>query len=203
MSNTFRHLSSSITRAALLCLLLAAAAFALFGLLQRQAMAQEEAATQESATLSANGFCGWLCQLKERQAQQLEGSWAVTVTIARPGAPPPFRVYFTFARGGGQIGTDMRRPFSQAHGAWTHLGGNEFAFTNVEELFDAMGNFAGTFKGRAKVTITGANTFVGVSNAEQRNAAGEIVVSGCSTMRTERITVEPLAPQYQSITPPQ
>ena len=157
------------------------------------------------ATQAQGGFISTLERIRLEQSQRLEGSWLVNVTIARPNAPPPFRVYFSFARGGSFVSTDTRRPYNQGHGAWTHLGGDEFAFTGAEDLFDAMGNFAGTFKGRARITLTSANldAFTGVSNAEQRNAAGQIILNGCSTMRAERITVEPLAPQCQSIAPPQ
>jgi len=66
-----------------------------------------------------------------------------------------------------------------------------------------MGNFAGTVKIRVKLTVTGANEYVGVANGEDRNAAGVVTANRCSTIRGARITVEPLAPQCQSITPPQ
>ncbi len=52
------------------------------------------------------------------------------------------------------------------------------------------------------MTVTGANEFVGVSSAEERNAAGVLVVIRCGTVRATRITVEPLPQQCQSITPP-
>ena len=170
--------------------------------------AQSGAEPQDARKMAAGqggGLLDVLERLKQQQAERLEGSWAGVVTIAVPPGvpqPPPFRVYFTVARGGALMGTDSRRPFSVGHGAWAHLGGDEFAFTSIQELFDGMGNFTGTFKGRGKVTVTGPNQFVGVTNAEQRNAAGEIILQGCSTVRAERITVEPLAERCQSIEPP-
>jgi hypothetical protein len=99
---------------------------------------------QESQEAASNRYCGWLCELRERQAQQLEGSWVVTVTpVVPPGVPQPpsFRAYATIARGGAFIGTDTRRLFNIQHGAWAHTGGNEFAWTFIEEVVDAMGNF--------------------------------------------------------------
>ncbi len=66
-----------------------------------------------------------------------------------------------------------------------------------------MGNFAGTVKVSVKLSITGAHQFVGVSNAEERNATGAVTAVRCGTIRRERITLEPLAPRCQSITPPQ
>jgi hypothetical protein len=145
-------------------------------------------------------------RIKQAQAQRLEGSWVVTVTPAVPPGvpqPPSFRAYGTFARGGALIGTDTRRLFNIQHGAWEHLGGREFGFTFIEELVDVMGNFAGTAKVRVKLTVTDKDEFVGVSNLEERNAAGVVTAIRCGTVRGARIKVEPLAPQCQNITPPQ
>lgn len=144
--------------------------------------------------------------IKQAQAQQLEGSWIVTVTpTVPPGVPQPpsFRAYATVSRGGAFFGSDRQRPLSKQHGAWAHLGNNDFAYTLIEDLFDAMGNFAGTITVRVKLTVTGRDTFVGVSNGEQRDAGGNLVFNRCATVRGERIKVEPLPPQCQSITPPQ
>ena len=190
----------TVRKATLLSLITLIAVLAV-PVLRAQSGEEQDAGQPESF----NGSCGWACQRRQQQAQRLEGSWVSTVTIVVPPGvpqPPPFRVYFTFARGGGFIGTDMRRPTNNGHGAWEHLGGNEFAFTSIQEVFDAAGNFAGTFKGRGKITMKGRNAFVGVTNAEQRNAAGAIIVNGCSTIQAERIKVEPLATQCQSIEPP-
>jgi hypothetical protein len=173
------------------------------------AVAQAQSADTEPSTAqpaSAGGILDLLDLIKQAQSQRLEGSWVVTVTPAPPPGvpqPPSFRAYATVARGGAFIGTDTRRLFNIQHGAWTHLGGHEFAWTFIEEVVDAMGNFAGTVNVRVKLTVTGANEFVGVSNAEERNAAGVVTASRCATIRGVRITVEPLAPQCQSITPPQ
>ena len=107
---------------------------------------------------------------------QLEGSWAITVSpVTPPGVvpPPPFRVYGTFSAGGAVIGSDRRSPFgSPQHGTWAHTGGHEFAFTVIQDLFNAVGDFQGTVKVRvAKLIITGEDEFVGVSSAEFRDAA--------------------------------
>jgi hypothetical protein len=152
------------------------------------------------------GLLGLLDHIRQERAQRLEGSWVITVTPAVPPGvpqPPSFRAYGTFARGGAMIGTDTRRLFNIQHGAWEHLGGREFAFTFIEELVDVLGNFAGTAKVRVKLTVTDKDEFVGVSNLEERNAAGVVTAIRCGTVRGARIKVEPLAPQCQSITPPQ
>ena len=140
------------------------------------------------------------------KSERMEGSWVVTVTPAVPPGvpqPPPFRAYGSFARGGVLIGSDARRAASKQHGTWAHLRGSEFAWTAIEQLFNESGEPGGTVVIRVRVTITGENDLVGVSNAEERDAAGNLVSNRCGTIRGERITIEPLAPQCQNIVPPQ
>jgi hypothetical protein len=147
-----------------------------------------------------------LAKTSESKAKKMEGSWVVTVTPAvPPGVPPPpsFRAYATCARGGVLIGSDARRAASKQHGAWAHLSGSEFAWTAIEQLFNETGEPGGTVIIRVRVTITGPDDLVGVSNAEERDSAGNLVSNRCGTIRGERITIEPLAPQCQNIVPPQ
>ena len=170
--------------------------------LSAQSPATEEDTVQVE---SSHERCDWRCQLREKQAQQLEGSWDVTVTPAVPPGvpqPPSFIAHATFARGGAAFGSDRTRPTSKQHGAWTHLRGNQFAWTTTEDLFDSMGNFSGTIKIRVKVTITDNDAFVGVSNGEQHDANGNLIFNRCGTVRGTRIKIEPLAEQCQNITPP-
>lgn len=154
-----------------------------------------------------NTQCDWLCQLRERQAQLLEGSWVMIVTaVAPPGVPPPpVRTNYTsFARGGVSIGSDRLAPLANPqHGAWEHRGGNEFAWTLIADNFDPMGDFLGTLKVTSKLTLTGRNEFVGVNSSEIRNAAGTVVFRGCNTLRGERIQVESVREDCRSTTPPQ
>ena len=143
---------------------------------------------------------------KEHQSQQMEGSWVVTVTpVVPPGVPKPspFRAYATISRGGAFIGSDRNRPSSKQHGTWAHTEGDEFAWTFIEDLFDGMGVFAGTLKVRVRITLIGKDEFVGVSNGESRDAAGNVIFDRCGTVRGERIKIEPLARQCQNITPQQ
>jgi hypothetical protein len=191
-----------------LVLLILGAVFAIpFAGLRAQSndpIGRAESLAQEPDTHFPGG--DWLDRLRELQSQRLEGSWDVTVTPAVPPGvpqPPSFIAHATFSRGGAAFGSDRQRPTSKQHGAWAYLGGNEFAWTTTEDLFDAMGNFAGTLKVRVKVTLTGKDELVGVSNGEQRDPGGNLIFSRCGTIRGERIKIEPLAEQCQSITPPQ
>ncbi len=156
---------------------------------------------------SSDGILDVLDQIRQRQAQALEGAWIFTVSPAVPSGvtpPPPFRVYTTFSRGGASIGSDRSRPLDgPQHGVWQHLGGNEFATSIIQDRFDAMGNFLGTFTARTNATITGPDTLVGVASVEFRDPAGNITLARCATLRGERFKLQPLAAQCQSITPPQ
>jgi hypothetical protein len=148
---------------------------------------------------------GRLERLKEHQSQKMEGSWVVTVTpVVPPGVPKPspFRAYATISRGGALFGSDRNRPFSKQHGTWEHTEGDEFAWTLTEDLFDGTGIFVGTLKVRATITLIGKDEFVGVSNGESRDAAGNVIFDRCGTIRGERIKIEPLARQCQSVTLP-
>jgi hypothetical protein len=166
-----------------------------------QHVTEEEALAQQLENRIGGG---WLERLRELQAQQLEGSWDVTVTPAVPAGvpqPPSFHAYASLSRGGAFFGSDRNRPFSKQHGTWTHQGGNEFAWTFREDLFDSAGAFAGILTVRARVIVTGPNEFVGVSNGEQRDAAGNLIFNRCSRIKGARIQIEPLAPQCQSLSP--
>ena len=61
----------------------------------------------------------------------------------------------------------------------------------------------GTLKLRTRFTLISKDEYVGVSNAEFRDAAGNITRNGCGTFRGERIKIEQLPSQCQNITPPQ
>lgn len=140
------------------------------------------------------------------KAERLEGSWTFTVTaVVPPGVPPPpvRHAYVAFARGGAAVLSDREAPFANpAYGVWEHRGGSEFAYTFIGDNFDAMGNFLGTLRARLKLTLTGPDELVGVDNAELRDAAGNLLFSRCNTIQGERIKIEPLPEQCQSITPP-
>ena len=155
----------------------------------------------------SGGILNAAARQSQSQSRHLEGSWAVTVTpVPAPGAPPlPDRfIYLTFASSGALIGSDRGLPFaSPQHGAWEHLSGHEFLYITVQDLFDAAGNFQGTLKVKSRITMTGPDEFVAVSNPQIRNAAGTLILDACSTSKAQRIKTEMLLERCQSITPPQ
>ena len=164
-----------------------------------------------SRAQSGGGILDVLEQTRQAQAQALEGAWAYTVTPAVPPGvpqPPSQRAYITVARGGGITVYIRTGPgetsYGEQHGVWEHLGGNEFALTAIRDEFDPQGNFLGTGKINTRLTLTGRDGFVGIGSREFRNPAGNIAdITRCATIKAERIKIELLAPQCQSITPPQ
>jgi len=88
---------------------------------QAQSTDTDQSATQHA---SGGGILDVLDRIKQAQAQQLEGSWVVTVTpVVPPGVPQPpsFRAYSTFARGGAFIGKTPAgcSTSSMAHGRFS------------------------------------------------------------------------------------
>ena len=171
-----------------------------------RAQSSDESTTAQLA--GQGGILDVLEQIRQAQAQQLEGSWAgVTAPIAPPGAPPlpPANIYLSFARGGVLIGYNRFLHFgSPQHGVWEHLGGNSFAFTFKQDIFDGLGNFMGVLTVRGRLTLNGKDEIVSNNfSAERRDAAGNVIAGGCGTLRATRIKVEPPAEQCQNLTPPQ
>jgi hypothetical protein len=195
----------NIKRITLACMTVLAMIAIPFCLIRAQSSASRAESLAQELDTQFSG-AGWLDKVKELESEQLEGSWELTITPAvPPGVPQPasFGAVASFVHGSAVIGSDRRRPASRQYGTWVHLGGTQFAFVAIEDLYDPAGNLTGSVRVRATLNLTGKDQFVGVSNGEQRDPAGNVVFSGCGTVRAERIKVEPLSAQCQSITPPQ
>ncbi len=168
------------------------------------AQSGDEPTTTQTAT--QGGILGVLEQMRQTQAQQLEGSWIATVfPTVPPGAPQPSTSgYLSFARGGGLISYSRFLQFGSPQlGVWEHRGGNNFAFTFKQDIFDGMGNFVRVLTARGRLTLTGKDDLTASFSAESRDANGNVIGSGCGTLRATRLKVEPPAEQCQNLTPPQ
>jgi hypothetical protein len=90
----------------------------------------------------------------------LEGSWRVTITGGEgtPTLPDWYGALVTFTHEGGLVATITDGAISTGHGAWTKVGNHEFAITIELRQFDAGGNFAGTLKATATITVNNAAT---------------------------------------------
>jgi hypothetical protein len=85
------------------------------------------------------------------------------------------------------------------HGVWEHVGGNNFAWSQVQDRFDVNGNFIGTFTSRANGRLIDRDTLVSVTSVEFRDAAGNLTLARCSTNRATRFKQLPLAEQCANL----
>jgi hypothetical protein len=90
----------------------------------------------------------------------LEGSWRVTITGGEgtPTLPDWYGALVTFTHEGGLVATITDGTISTGHGAWSKVGNHEFAITIELRQFDAGGNFTGTLKATATITVNNAAT---------------------------------------------
>jgi hypothetical protein len=137
------------------------------------------------------------------------GSWVATVTIAEPGAPPPFQALRTYASGGGYIEDSSNShnplaPEGSGHGAWVSTGAPAeeanrfatgtriFAVTFLIQRFDAKGNHIGSIKVRESATLNQiGDAYSGSGKFEILDLQGNRIASGLATIQATRITVEP------------
>jgi hypothetical protein len=193
-------------RTSLVLFILALVIAAPLAVMRAQSGAQTDEAESLAGQLEAKFSGGWLERLRELRAQQIEGSWALVINpVVPPGvpAPPPLTAYASFARGGVFLGAGPSRPYGKQFGAWVHVSGNEFATTVFEDVFNQSGTFTGRLKLRMRIILTSRDEFVGVATAEDFDPGGNVTALRCARFKGERIKVEPLAPQCQSINPVQ
>ncbi len=143
------------------------------------------------------------------EAQGPAGSWVATVTIAGPGAPPPFQALRTYASGGGYVEDSsnshkLQAPEGSGHGAWVSTGATaeeanrlgtgtrKFAVTFLIQRFDANGNLIGSIKVRESAMLNEmGDTYSGSGKFEILDLQGNQIASGLATVQATRIRVEP------------
>jgi len=120
------------------------------------------------------------------------GSWIVNVS---PTIQPHFIGLVTFTKDGGftetnSLGIPLESP---GHGVWVRTGHREFALMFLNLEVDANGNFAGTGKVRATLTLDDAgNEMNGPFQVEVFDPDGNFLFSDSGTVHATRINVEPL-----------
>jgi hypothetical protein len=133
---------------------------------------------------------------------QIEGTWLLTVTPPLPQIPP-FKVFVSFARGGAFVtspevtATGVVVGQSQ-NGAWTHLGGHEFASTGMEFGTVPDTGQPGIFKIRSIFQLISKDDLVGNGSLSFCDTSGDNCrpLPACSTIQGKRIKAEaPSCPQ--------
>ena len=129
-------------------------------------------------TLAANG-------------RSLVGTWKVTVS---PAGMPSFQAYNVFTVDGNSVEFDNSNPPAGqtiAVGPWTNTGTNQYTFTEINQVFDDKGNFAGEVKVRGTIMLDGdGNSYSGTFKVDVTDPTGAVVFSGGGTAKAKRVQVE-------------
>lgn len=83
------------------------------------------------------------------------GSWVVTITEGpgTPDLPDWYSALVTFSPGGGLVATITDSQLSTGHGSWSKKNKRKVSITVLLRQFDTAGNFVGTLKARATLTV--------------------------------------------------
>jgi hypothetical protein len=121
----------------------------------------------------------------------LVGTWEVKVS---PDGAPPFVAYNVFSADGNSTEFDNSNPPSQqsiAVGPWKKTGAKEYAMLEINQLFDAQGNFAGTLKVKAVITLAdNGDTFTSKFNFTVLDPDGNEVFQGTGTATGKRVSLD-------------
>jgi hypothetical protein len=124
-------------------------------------------------------------------AHGLIGTWKVTVS---PDGTPSFTAYNVFTFDGNSFEFDNSNPPAAqtiAVGPWTSRGPNHYVFTEINQLFDDKGNYAGELKVRGAIELTGGgDTYKSTFSFDVFDPAGAVVFSGKGTATAKRVGVE-------------
>jgi len=121
----------------------------------------------------------------------LVGTWQVMVS---PDGAPSFTAYNVFTADGNSTEFDNSNPPGSqtvAVGPWKKTGPNQYAFVEVNQLFDPQGNFAGTFRVKASVTLddTG-DKMTSTFQFTVSDPDGNVVFQGTGTAAGTRVKVD-------------
>jgi hypothetical protein len=132
---------------------------------------------------------------KAKEGRTLTGSWTVDATPAPETGMPHFLSLATATRDGGIVNSNSpgEHATSSGHGRWIRTRSGEFAITFIHMHYDATGQFAGTLRVRASVTLDGdGNGFSGPFKTDIFDAGGNLLLSFGGTVSATRISVVPL-----------
>ena len=128
----------------------------------------------------------------EHEAKSIVGSWMITLDEG-----PLALISFTsdgIAFSSVQSEVSVSQPvFMPQHGAWAQLGRRQFALTIVSIGYDIQtAEYQGSFKIRARLTLTKSGTLTGDATADHFDAGGNLLFTQKHSLRFTRIGVEPV-----------
>ena len=125
-----------------------------------------------------------------QDAQTLEGTWQVTVTIKNCETGTPIRTVLalnTFLLGGSMFETATGFLRSPSHGTWKRIDGNGYTATFQFFTFNADGSWLGSNKITRTITLSQDHqTFTAVASVAILDASNNVIANGCATETAQR-----------------
>jgi hypothetical protein len=122
-------------------------------------------------------------------APTLAGTWLMQVAPdpSDPAAPPPFAALITFTADGNLFTTETdEQTISQ--GVWAKIGNHQYALSALQFEFDSPNVWGGTFKIRAKLTLSqNGNSFDGPYHLDFLDTNGNLLFSGIGKLSGSRV----------------
>jgi hypothetical protein len=134
---------------------------------------------------------------KPEDAQQLSGSYYVTVFLDAPLPPGPYTGLVTYSSDGTAIANEILPLFTSAtlsedHGGWNRIGNGKFAVTFVK-MVSSGGTFLYYIRNEATVELSSDTTqFSGRFQTDILNPDFSVLSSAKGTLTGKRIPVVPL-----------
>ena len=125
-----------------------------------------------------------------QDAQTLEGTWHVTVTIRNCQTGAPIRTVLalnTFVPGGSMFETANGFLRSPSHGTWQKIAGHDYTATFMFFTFNPDGSWLGSNKITRTITLSGDHqTFTAIASVGIFDASGKLIATGCATEEAQR-----------------
>lgn len=96
-----------------------------------------------------SGCPGYSCS-----AQDISGTWLLTVQRGGQPVPPPVRIFITFGRDGTATASAAVATQSTHHGVWTRVSNRKFLVTTFLFQFDSAGTLANIVKARINAVLS-------------------------------------------------
>ena len=120
----------------------------------------------------------------------LVGTWQATIS---PDGMPPFTAYNVFYADGNSVEFDNSNPPGQqtvAVGPWQRTGDKQYAMLEINQLFDNQGNFAGTLRVTATITLDSTgNKFTSKFDLKVLDPDSNVVFQGSGTAAATRVSL--------------
>jgi hypothetical protein len=126
-----------------------------------------------------------------QDAQTLEGSWQVTVTIRSCQSGAPTRTVLalnTFLPGGSMFETANGFLRSPSHGTWRKIAARDYNATFIFFTFNPDGTWLGSNRITRTITLSEDHkTFTAIASFGVFDASGKLITTGCATEAAQRL----------------